>query len=475
MKKTIFTFIVFAFTANLWGQLKVNSLGEVGIGTNPQYKLDVAGDIYLGSNSNIIGTTNNVPITFKVNNILAGVTGFKGNVSFGYEALNTIKGWGNTAVGYSALRINVFDDNTAIGYKTLYNNTGGERNTATGVEALYNNGNGGGNTAIGMRALYNNIWGWANTAIGDCADVDDNGLYGATAIGCGAIATESNQIVLGNYTVNSVNGVVNWTTTSDGRAKKNIQANVPGLAFIKSLQPVTYNFDLNALDELQKSDNPKINAYRDSLRMARSLKEKEFETKSRANKEKIIYSGFIAQDVEKAAGSIGYDFSGVDAPENGKGAYGLRYAEFVVPLVKAVQELSEQNDRLQKQVDELTALVYKMPEKEIGILKDETPVLAGEPAGIEPPTSNKAASLSQNVPNPFNQDTQISYYLPETVGTALLCFYDLHGKQLKQIKLLQRGKGLETIQGSQFAPGIYLYALIADGMEVDVKRMILTE
>jgi len=49
------------------------------------------------------------------------------------------------------------------------------------------------------------------------------------------------------------------------------------------------------------------------------------------------------------------------------------------------------------------------------------------------------------------------------------------GKQLMQIPLTQRGEGVELIQGSHLAPGIYLYALIADGREVDVKRMILTQ
>ena len=53
--------------------------------------------------------------------------------------------------------------------------------------------------------------------------------------------------------------------------------------------------------------------------------------------------------------------------------------------------------------------------------------------------------------------------------------YDLYGKQLKQIHLSQRGNGSQIISGSEFSAGIYLYALIADGKEVDVKRMILTE
>lgn len=36
--------------------------------------------------------------------------------------------------------------------------------------------------------------------------------------------------------------------------------------------------------------------------------------------------------------------SGVDAAKNNKSLYGLRYAEFVVPLLKAMQELSKMND-----------------------------------------------------------------------------------------------------------------------------------
>ena len=58
-------------------------------------------------------------------------------------------------------------------------------------------------------------------------------------------------------------------------------------------------------------------------------------------KSSIKYSGFIAQEVEAAAKSFGYDFSGVKAPANEKDAYALRYAEFVVPLVKATQELHQ--------------------------------------------------------------------------------------------------------------------------------------
>src|SRR4030095_215824 len=81
---------------------------------------------------------------------------------------------------------------------------------------------------------------------------------------------------------------------------------------------------------------------------------------------KIVYNGFIAQEVEEAAKKLNFDFSGVDKPQSKDGLYGLRYDNFIVPLVKAVQELSKQNEEretkinnLQKQIDELKAMVLK--------------------------------------------------------------------------------------------------------------------
>ena len=82
--------------------------------------------------------------------------------------------------------------------------------------------------------------------------------------------------------------------------------------------------------------------------------------------------------------------------------------------------------------------------------------------------------LYQNAPNPFSQNTEIRFYIPETIQAAQLCVYNLQGKLIKQIKIAQRGDGMQQISGSELAAGMYLYALIVDGQEVDVKRMILT-
>ena len=70
-------------------------------------------------------------------------------------------------------------------------------------------------------------------------------------------------------------------------------------------------------------------------------------------------SGFIAQEVETAAKKCGYDFSGVHIPQAPEKLYSLTYAEFVVPLVKAVQELALQNKLQQQQIEDLKKLLQQ--------------------------------------------------------------------------------------------------------------------
>ena len=52
-------------------------------------------------------------------------------------------------------------------------------------------------------------------------------------------------------------------------------------------------------------------------------------------------------EVEKAADEIGYDFNGLHKPNGPNDLYGLGYTDFVVPLVKAVQEQQKMIDNQQ--------------------------------------------------------------------------------------------------------------------------------
>ncbi|MDR1120194.1 MAG: tail fiber domain-containing protein, partial [Dysgonamonadaceae bacterium] len=348
----------------------------------------------------------------------------------------------------------------------------GDFNTAGGSWALYDNTTGSYNTASGDYALSHNTTGNFNTAVGAYVSVKETDLSNATAIGYLATATSSNQVKIGNGSVTSIGGFADWTNFSDKRAKKNIRTDVPGLVFINRLQPVTYNLDLDAVDGLLKIDQTKKSG-RDEVEQPMSQELIALDKKAREAKEKQVQTGFVAQDVEEVAQSIGYDFSGVDVDETG--IYGLRYAEFVVPLVKAVQELSEQNDRLQAQVNELTELVSGLlgEEPESGALRSKSAV---EPASGLQDVAGSGVSLQQNIPNPFHQSTVIRYTLPPTGQQAQMVITGASGRVIRKIPLsASDGPGSITIEGGALAAGIYYYSLYIGNSLVDTKKMILTK
>jgi len=153
--------------------------------------------------TNFIGTTDDEPLIFKVNNVRAGkISSISGNTSYGYGA------GGDSGFG-------IF--NTAIGRLSLSNNTG-NYNTATGFVSLRANTTGAGNTAHGRAALHVNTTGSANTAIGDVTLSDnETGSYN-TAIGTAALYnnTQSKNTAIGNRALYSNTiGVVNTSTGNE--------------------------------------------------------------------------------------------------------------------------------------------------------------------------------------------------------------------------------------------------------------------
>lgn len=259
------------------------------------------------------------------------------NTANGYEALfSNTDGECNTAMGSDALRTPTSaDTNTVVGFRSMYSTTTGGNNTAMGNHTLFDNTTGANNTAIGNRALNLNLTGNNNTACGFGAFSTGTIFSNSTALGANTNITASNQVRVGDNTVTSIGGFANWTNVSDARFKTNVTENVPGLTFIKKLRPVTYNLDMDAIAE------------------ARNVSDSSRNNESEGQKAAIVQTGFIAQEVEIAATESGYDFSGVDAPKNNEDYYGLRYSEFVVPLVKSVQEQQDMIEELQRQVEAL--------------------------------------------------------------------------------------------------------------------------
>ncbi len=429
---------------------------NIAIGYQSLYSNTASDNIALGYHSMYSNTTGDNNIAIGPIALYENTTG-KNNTVVGSNALyaNTTGNY-NSAFGNDVLNHNTVGyDNTGIGDEALFYTTSGAFNTAMGVQALKTNTTGTDNVAVGFEALFSNSTGYDLTGLGDFTNVSSGGLNNSTAIGTGATITASNQVRIGNSSVTSIGGQVGWSNFSDGRYKQNIKQNVPGLAFINKLQPITYTLNEDAIEK--KLHEGEKGSQASDLRMQQSIQEKS----------KIIYTGFIAQDVEKTARSLNYDFSGVDKPKDDQQSfYGLRYGDFVVPLVKAVQELNDSlqkvNASLQSQIDELKNMVQMLADKNGVALSEENVNLS-------------YGSLQQNIPNPYNQSTSISYTLPNKFSSAQILITDNSGKTIKQVPLSGYGKGMVNINTASLASGTYQYSLLIDGKLIDTKKMVVAK
>ena len=298
--------------------------------------------------SNTTGSFNSAFGEFSMHDNTTGLN----NTAMGNFSLQfNITGSQNTAIGVQALKANTTgNNNAAVGINALISNTTGFQNSAAGNFALQNNTTGSNNVAMGMSALSGNTTGFQNTAVGPFAgDVpasDSNNTFigfgannasglslsNSMALGANSRITASNQVRIGSTTTTSIGGAVGFSTISDGRYKKNIREDVKGIDFIMKLRPVTYQLDAGALDRRFNPDGKSQASYRTG----------------RDELTKMIFTGFVAQEVEQAAKDAGYEFSGIDKPKNEQDLYGLRYSDFVVPLAKAIQEQQQIIEELRK-------------------------------------------------------------------------------------------------------------------------------
>ena len=208
------------------------------------------------------------------------------------------------------------DYNTAIGESALYANTAGNNNTALGSVALASNSSGNLNTAVGYYAGGYITSGSNNIAIGNQAQVP--------------ISTASNQVRIGNNNITDASINIAWEISSDRRMKSDIRETDLGLDFISKLNPVSY---IRINDDRQRREY-----------------------------------GFIAQEVEELLLSVGTEKNGITSV-NEKGFYGVRYNDFIAPMVKATQELNHKLQLLQIENKEQQLLIENLKQQNEQLLQ----------------------------------------------------------------------------------------------------------
>jgi hypothetical protein len=257
--------------------------------------------------------------------------------AIGNNALATYTGGGDvTAVGSQALvSATTGVELAALGYSALRLNTIGNYNTGIGSQALYNNTTASNNTAVGYQAGNNVTTGSQHVLIGAGANPSGATTTNEIVIGYSLTGIGSGYVSLGvagvGATYNQFSSNATWSHSSDINLKQNIKNDTLGLSFINKLQTVTYQWKPN--NELPKG--------------FRDYQEENVKDTS------TVMHGLIAQNVKQALDDVGVSTFGgwSELPD---GSQSISREMFVIPLIKAVQELSAQVTALQAQIATLT-------------------------------------------------------------------------------------------------------------------------
>jgi trimeric autotransporter adhesin len=398
--------------------------------------------------SNTTGSVNTAIGTYA---LYSNTTGFY-NTATGDRALSANStGSNNTATGFTALFLNQTGGfNTSMGRASMEQNLTGSNNAVFGSMALISNTYGNQNTASGSNAMWDNTTGSNNTGVGYYANVSVGNLNNATALGASAVVNASNKVRIGNPAVTVVEGAVAYTFISDGRFKNNVSTeDVKGLDFINRLRPVVYNLDTRKLQDFLTKNMA------DSVR-AQYLNQ-DFTASSA-----IRQSGFIAQEVEKAAQEIGYDFNGVHAPQDENDNYSLAYSQFVVPLVKGMQE--------QQVMIEAQGAALTQQQAQIAALQQLVAALVASPA-----------ENSTSIKMPSAQDHAIAIYPNPTAGTFTVYTQTLDqgtieiasaaGTLIQHLELVKNTYSYSVDLTGQ-PKGLYLVSVASAGKVVTQKVLV---
>ena len=324
----------YALTANTTGA------GNVAIGK------DALDSNTTGSSNTAIGTdalqaattrTQLVAVGFEAGKLTEGVNA-NNSVFVGYQAGAAVTNAGNLiCIGSGAA------DTETTGNDSIYigkvSNGGASasnsQNTTLGNETMAGASAGYGNTAIGHSALNDHTSGVNNCCVGrEAGDKITSGGnnvcigYDAGSDAMESITTDSNNVIIGNNSIDNAEVKVDWTVGSDQRDKTDIETlpDNAGLNFVNQMRPVTYVWDNRS------------NYYKPT--------DENFGERDHSKKSTTKQVGFIAQEVKAIEESIGWTDDHIVNTSNEQ-SYKLMYSQVIPMLTKAIQELSAKVEELE--------------------------------------------------------------------------------------------------------------------------------
>jgi len=239
-----------------------------------------------------------------------------------------------TSVGAgSLLRLSTGSENTSMGYLAGQNITSGIRNVTIGSVAGQGISTGGHNVCIGWNAGNDITTGSRNICIGQNPETGSAVAFDRIVMGYDVVGGVNDSFLIGRGTIDSqiAFGATSITAPSDIRLKEDIKDEEVGLEFIKDLRPVTFLWK-------KEKDIPKdMRAYKEG-------------SEERTMNGKYNH-GFIAQEVKEVIDKHnlkeGFDMWSEDDTD---GRQRVAPAALISVMVKAIQELSAEVEKLKSQI-----------------------------------------------------------------------------------------------------------------------------
>lgn len=367
--------------------------------------------------------------------------------------------------------------------------SGGNYNTFMGSYAGWGNATGSHNVYIGRDAAKNETNQSYNTFVGsDTYGAGDGNVYvgygshGSTTLsnsgsfGTNAEVATDYTLVMGNYNDYAINSPTNnlcvvignnskigssyslevtgdaylstgtlWST-SDQRFKKDIKDINNAVDLINKMHPVTYNFKDDVYFENSSSKGDKV----------------------KRNFPKESQVGFLAQELEQVMPQM--------VKTNADGYKAVNYNAFFGLLTQGVKELdvnikqsATEIDRLKTENAQLTTVVNE--------LKNRLDALEQKGANnnlIIKPTEQ--AKIIQYAPNPFTENTNIVYFIPQSASNASMVIRATEtAKEVLNFNINHKGNGNVIVSANTLKSGNYNCELYVDGVLVDAVKMILVK
>jgi hypothetical protein len=436
----------------------LSSNGYVGIGTNaPNARL------HLNTTS---GTT---PLRVQVNGSSKLLLSSNGGLSVGSATIapaNGLKVSGDVNIGTTSATYGYKMYVLGGGIKVSQYTETGDDDVSYGVYAEGATGvHGQGMTGIsgdGMTGVegtgYWGVYGYGSVGVTGYSEDGIGGSFESYS-GNGLEARTTNGIYAGAFY-----GAVYLSsgyTTSDKNLKQNIQGFEGALGIINRLKPRQYEFKTDS--KYAFLHLPKGSQY--GL-VAQDVEEVLPNLVSTANH---IVKPESNSSIMKSNGSLNkkVDFQLKATKEKSEtvSIKAVNYVELIPIMIKGMQELSEENETLKKQVADANVMKEELRELRQMVLE-----LKNKGGGV---TTTILGYVEQNTPNPVSGITTIRYHVPEQSTSAMLTLTNTKGQVVKTLTLGSKGAGQVNLNTQALAAGTYQYTLYVDGRQTDTKRLVI--